>query len=366
MIKSLVLFTFCFFCFCYSASIFNGKENIFPTARDPLKWPFANYSIWNLPIGKSATYVFADLERARSWGMTVDPDIIILDSTAPVTNVYFNSDGWSGKSRCQPEGGVIFSGPIPSSYVIPGASSSNTPNYAGAILLANGHTIVQGQPLTRCVAGGPATALVQYPSVDIYTDGIAGAHGGSGLSSIGGTLRLGELVPNGQPIRHALKINLDSVNYYRTYRWPASKADGCAPGCYTGKNPAVKMGSLLALNSSVDIDKMGFETEPGKMLAWTFQNYGSYIVDTTGWSVYALETEQSPAGDATEEFEKNWGFSMTPQSKNTPWGRDMDRIFLNLYVVDSWDSTVYQRVKASSGQEGAGGGAPRQPWAPSF
>jgi len=342
-----------------------------PTARDPLKWPFANYSIWNLPIGQNAKYVFANIIKATQWGMTVDPDIIILTPNDPETDIYYNSDAWSGKSRCNREGGLLFSGPMPANFVIPGAGNGNTPNYAGAILKKDGHTIVQGQPLARCTAGGVVTALVQYPSVDLYGDGIVGAHGGSGMSSIGGTIRLGELTPSSGPIRHALKINLNGPNYYGSgtpagYRWPAVKADSCVPGCYTGHNTAVKMGTLMALNASVDITKMGFETEPGRRLAWTFQNYGSYIVDSTGWNVYALETEQSPDGDMTQEFEKSWGFSMTPQDRSDPFASDMDKIFLNLYAVDNWDATTWKRVIVSNGNEGAGGGAPRQPWAPPF
>jgi hypothetical protein len=41
---------------------------------------------------------------------------------------------------------------------------------------------------------------------------------------------------------------------------------------------------------------------------------------------------------------------MTPQSKDTPWARDMDKIFLNLHVV----------INNSSEQIG-GGGKPRAP-----
>jgi hypothetical protein len=42
------------------------------TARDPLRWPFSQESIWNTPIGSRAKYVPADLEtperRAHSAG----------------------------------------------------------------------------------------------------------------------------------------------------------------------------------------------------------------------------------------------------------------------------------------------------------
>jgi len=189
------------------------------------------------------------------------------------------------------------------------------------------------------------------------------------LSSIGGTIRLGELVPGvSTGPKHALKINLFAKENCwpgpPAYRWPAVQADSCAPGCYGGKNPSVMPGSLLALPTSFNIDQMGFETTPGKLLAWSFQNYGAYIVDDTAWSVYAVETELSPDGSVEVEFQQKWGFTMTPSSKSTPWARDMDRIYLNLAVVDNWNQNLYNQVAASNGSQGAGGGAPLQPWAP--
>ena len=69
----------------------------------------------------------------------------------------------------------------------------------------------------------------------LYGDGIQGAHGGSMLSSIGGTIRLGELRPNSGPMRHALKINIyGAKNFYKCRkkeecnRWPAPASDGYA------------------------------------------------------------------------------------------------------------------------------------------
>ena len=125
---------------------------------------------------------------------------------------------------------------------------------------------------------------------DLLKTGNSGAHGGSMLSSLGGVIRLGELVPGGT-IRHALKVNLFGAdNYYSGsggYRWPATTADGCAPGCYGGSVPALRMGSLLALPPSVDVNSMGLETDAAKILAHAFQDYGGYTVDDTAWSVYA-------------------------------------------------------------------------------
>ncbi len=56
------------------------------------------------------------------------------------------------------------------------------------------------------------------------------------------------------------------------------------------------------------------------------------MVDDTAWDVYAIITEWSPGGRVADEFEENWGFSMKQGEKDTPWGRDMDRIFLNQFV----------------------------------
>jgi hypothetical protein len=38
-----------------------------PTTRDKYLWPFASYSIWNLPIGSKATYVDAKLGNMTSY-----------------------------------------------------------------------------------------------------------------------------------------------------------------------------------------------------------------------------------------------------------------------------------------------------------
>src|SRR3989449_3102600 len=126
------------------------------------------------------------------------------------------------------------------------------------------------------------------------------------------------------------------------------------------------MGALLALPASIDVDGMGLETEPAKIFAHAFQNYGAYVVDNAGWSVYGLDVEFSPTGNVEDEFASTWGFTMTPDSKDVPWARDMDRIFGALSVVDNWDISKWQTVSASGGTLGAGLGAPRSAWAPAL
>jgi hypothetical protein len=325
--------------------------------RDPRLWPFASDSIWNMPIGSEAKYVPAGISAATNRGMTVDEDIIILTPDAPITPVYENHADWNrGADRCRIDGPKIADVPIPKDFVtVPWRGV--TPNQAAAVLLPDGRTLHQSQPFTRCEAG--TNALTHYVSkdVDLYSDGIEGAHGGSMLSSIGGTIRLGELVPGGV-IRHALKINLFCAkNITRNddstpgYRWPCRVDYACADGRCGGTNRALEMGALLALKP--DFDFASLETEPARILARAFTDYGAYVVDDTAWDVYALETEWGSAGRVLDEFKKVWGFDFEEEDLNTPWSKDMRTIFTNLCVIDN----------NAPGRVG-GGGTPRRPPAP--
>ena len=86
--------------------------------------------------------------------------------------------------------------------------------------------------------------------------GLPGCHGGSGLSGLGGSVRVGE-VSGAAPIRHALKISLNCKRTCSTagggFRWPATKADGYFEDQYGGTLDGVRMGSLLAVPPDTDI-----------------------------------------------------------------------------------------------------------------
>lgn len=349
-----------------------------PTTRDPLLWPFTQDSIWNTPLGDGAVYVPARIRRAQERGMTIDEDILVLDndSETPLTPIYYSNVGWApnASQRCDVYDAdrLLYQVPIPYDFVVsPDTWDGLRPNSGLAVLVDDNYTIVQTQPFARCQPGGIGTTLLSnVPTQNLRTDqGIRGAHGGSGLSAIGGTLRVGELVPGGV-IQHALKVNLfGRYNLYRGstgYRWPAVKADSGfddpdAGNYYNGTNPALQMGSLLALHPSEDLsssegNSLGLETEAALILARALQDYGAYVVDNTAWDVYALVTEWGPGGRrVNEEVEMHWGHAIKERSKDTPFANDMDRIFLNLYVVDN------------NGPESVGGGGnPRVPLAPPF
>jgi hypothetical protein len=360
--------------------------------RNALQWPFASGSIWNKPIGSGANYVASGLHYTTTPNSTAywydmpqsDHERIVLTPTAPLTNVYISSVGWSGGNRCAATGGVFFAAPIPAGYLVP----NSTYNNGAAILLADKMTIVQTQPFTKCSGYSYATTMQVPWSLSVWEynletgDGILGAHGGSDLSTLGGTIRLGELRP-GTQMRHALKVNVYSAadlglcagNFNACFMWPAATADGYAANSGSGygsatnnTNSAMKMGALLAIPANVNINNIGLQSTPGKMLAWTLQNYGAYIVDSRSGPGFDFSIEDGAAGSKADEFQADYGFPFdgrlgyltltnssgqaTPQAQ---WVSDIRLIIDYLRVVSN-------NSPASIG----GGGTALQPLAPPF
>jgi len=333
--------------------------------RDPYLQPFSSTSIWNTPIGSNAKYVHAQIEPATEAGMTVDEDLIVMSPKEPLLDIYRSDASWDRtKDRCHIDGGLMFSAPIPRSFFVSKDTwDGATPNSGLAVLMPDGHTVKQTQPFAKCDAD-KATSLFQFDDVDLYGDGTYGAHGGSQLSAIGGTLRSNELTPTSGPIKHVLKVNIFGRKniYYddetKGYRWPAIHADGYAAEQYYKDRtyPVVRecrMGALLAIPAWMSIDSLKLETEPARIIAQALQNYGAYLVDDTAWNVWAIVTDWTPEKRFINEFKKNWGFSFIENSLDTPWTRDMRRLFTNLYVVDN-----------NTPQTIGGGGAPRIALAP--
>ena len=148
-------------------------------------------------------------------------------------------------------------------------------NQALSVLASDNVTVLQTQPAFRCTIDGPLLSKAAKPdgtggcpqgypaNISILSSGpetALGAHGGSGLSALGGMIRLHELEPSSKRIAHALKIELFAHQYYygehplnpdtgtpgnggRTqYVWPATGSDGYtwmdgSPLRYNGTNP---------------------------------------------------------------------------------------------------------------------------------
>lgn len=365
--------------------------------RDVLKQPFASDSIWNTAIGAGAQFVpsglspnpgqhlgFPNDDPDISWADMphLDKEHIILRPEAPITSVEYTSVGIGTGNKCNPTNDqpgsspLPYEVPIPAGYVVP----SNNGNGCATILAADGRTLKQMQPFARCTAGGVATTKhTQFGDGDLYKDGRIGAHGGSRLSALGGTIRLNELSPGARPPRHAIKINVYSQEVFHDcgpdvgitcFRWPAAVADGAAPNQYgiaPGINPplGMKMGALVAIPPSVDIAALGLRTDPGRQLAWTLQNYGAYIVDSTGGPAFGLNVEDGADGSKQAQFAAEYagyvgqpgdpqGLTLNSRVRSkSDWRRDIQTLVSNLWLVDN-----------SAENAVGGGGLPRQAFPP--
>jgi len=219
--------------------------------------------------------------------------------------------------------------------------------------------VLQGCKVCRDKPGGPVYLpdWMRLPGnrkpVSLRGDGLdGGGQGASGMSALGGTLRLGELVGE-RPIRHAIKINPFAARYCHYskevpgWRWPARRADSYAEKTYKGSDPALVMGTLLALKPEATPERLGLETVPGRKLFFTLQNYGAYFTEDAAWDTWDLIVER----DAEKEFERVHGFSMSSRK----WLDEVNRLMQALHIVDN-----------NGPRSIGGGGTPRQPPAPPF
>lgn len=244
--------------------------------RDVYERPFAWDSIWNLPLARGAQYQPFDAKIGN-----VYPDIenISVDPHAPVRTL----DG-------DPGGQVL---------VDPDLRADGSWNNCSTLLAdtPDRTTVVQGQPLTLDAGGDPSWDH-GWAAQSLLADGIAGCHGGSGMSGIGGTIREGELT-GPEPIRHALKFSLPCTTSCSAegggFRWPATKADSGYEGKYGGENPEVHMGSLLALPPDTDLS--GISEPDTRKVAEALMTYGGYVVDETGGAPEGSFDVQSTAVD---------------------------------------------------------------------
>jgi hypothetical protein len=214
---------------------------------------------------------------------------------------------------------------------------------------------VQMNPVCRDKSDGPVYGEL-LDELDIHGQGIEGGHGGSGMSSIGGTIRKGELTSE-TPIRHALKITLYAQQFIafnndgtRGYRWPALRADGYATASsYGGQTPALEMGALLALKPNLSAEALGVKTPIGKKIFKAMQDYGAYLVDDSYCSCHNITAEQG----VEAELKAKYGYGM--QGGSGEFLNDINRIWTALSVINN-----------NAPNRKGGGGTPRVALAPAF
>ncbi len=337
------------------------QYEVLPGTRKVTEWPFSRDSIWNTPIGDGAVYELAGLKPEPAF--SVDKEIIY---TTTEDDEYLEICH-SRKGRWPDEEDLIHTGRYmywPKGLIMPRTSG----NACCAIIQPDGKTVIQLQPTCRAVPDSKYIVGWSRAGVDLYGGGELGTHWGSGLSSIGGSLRLGGLTSD-EPIRHALKMNIwgNPYAYYDEevpgYRWPADRADSCAKNdrwqrqFYGGINKELCMGSLLALKPELTEEHLKLRTDLGKKLFHALQDYGAYVVDNSAWESYDLSAEFG----VVEEVQRvhgicmhGWGFcSMT--EKQWDYFHDFSKITRELCVVIN-----------NSPDNIGGGGKPRVPLAPDF
>ena len=344
-----------------------------PKSRNPRLWPFAKDSIWNTPIGSGAVYAPAKLEPASTFAF--DQDLFFEAGAAASWHDLHPPGNW-GKGRCtgasqQNARGQML---LPEDAMVADATGEpfQTPNNAAAILLPDGRTVTQLEPMTRCERAGPVFGY-RATDQDLYGDGLWGGHFGSGLSSIGGTIRHGELLGDG-PIRHALKLKLWAKKYlsYEAqsntpgFRWPAIRADSGAGNlnsfnAYGTLEPAksnpvkgMVMGSLLAIPQSVTLELLGIDPKLKlylvlRKLFRTLQEFGAYIDDNTGWDAHYFGAEYG----VNEELQAVLGEGLNGVQGETL--EAINKLFVALSVVNN-----------NSPVSIGGGGMPLAPNAPEF
>lgn len=330
--------------------------------RDMYKWPFDKNSPWNMPIGSSAQLAPADLGNICGQGIQTgcsgpkqyfsETEWVYMDPTAPVVTLYDNN-GWPAKCG---GGTQVSQVRIRNGARIPGGSSSYFPNNTGGAISASNPEEVQ-EYFASCRDGDSSIfAYGAYCKLNLKGSGVGSycSHGGSGLSAVGGSLRQWEFAA-GTPIRHALKVTLPAATLSGNisgqsaicdngYRWPAITADsGWNAGTdnksrYSGQNPDVCMGSLLAIPQSVNCDTL-VSQDLSKRICAAMRDYGAYIVDIhptdSYWRPYTVNIE----GGFDDPVDDN----------------DMYKLFPQLHVVKN------------NGQSSiGGGGTPRVPLAPDF
>jgi len=252
--------------------------------RNPFLWPFSPSSIWNQPLGSGATYYPLGLppvgQNRTDWEY-------ISQTTAsdPVRYDVYNGTWLSLSVRDDDP-------------VAPLSADDRSTNGIVAVVQPDGH-VYQLNYGDRQTYGGNLTGLPfgwswfnSFAYTDLMGTGYYGSHGGSRLSGMGGSIRAWELQSDDDyAIRHAVKIELDAnflwkngANPLQSYVWPALTADSSTSGYGVYKNDsALAMGSLLALPPSATPAALGIKTAAGRKLFHALQDYGAYVVDTSGY-----------------------------------------------------------------------------------
>ena len=329
---------------------------VYSGEREPWLWPFARDSVWNMPIGEKAIYEPSGLQTEEE--ISCDAAYLLKtnysDEKLTIVMSLMN-DRWPDDISKKKKNGSTY---WPRGLIISRFSSGND---CSSILQPDGRSIVELQPTCRDEAD--STYVIGNPrhQIDIYGDGRLGTHWGSGLATLGGCIRLGELTGD-EPIRHAIKINVwaDKYLYYdeatKGFTWPADRSDTLP----TSKGIIKHMleGALLAIPRNITPESVGITDRIVKKLFVCAQDYGMYISDDTVRSAYAISVdieEQNAVWKQDNIDLRCFLLQNQANSATMTYAEDMMKLIRCLKVVTN-----------NSPDTIGGGGKPCQPLAPNL
>lgn len=350
--------------------LYGSFQPLSAQTRNPLLRPYTSASIWNMPIGSDAVYEPANLTPAQFSGADI-VHILITSESFPSRDIFAERGSFNiGGGRCSMmDLDLGFDLNVPDDWLVPDSGNSpygGTPNSSFAIITTDSLRSIQGQVLARCDVGGPVFMpdFMRFEGnrreSNLRGDGLSdigtAGHGASGLSTLGGTIRLGELTGT-EPIRHAIKINPfanKSLHYSAAvpgFRWPASRADNYAnnPDSPIRYNPDADsnlvMGALLALPPEATPASLGLTTDAGRKLFFAMQNYGVYFAEDAAFDTWDIVAER----DVEIAFEETYGFGF----ESATWLAELNKLMTALSViVNNGPNSI------------GGGGTPRVPLSP--
>lgn len=197
-------------------------------------------------------------------------------------------DTWDDRDSGTTPQGTIH---VPASFVLPDASPGDTPNNPTIILNTDTYAATF---LNACARPSGTGNIWGYQSTPNMT------HNGSGL--IGGQVKQTEL--DAGLVAHAIGINVWGETYLSNdgtgYVSPATKADSNFDvvddaNYYGGNLTTLKMGTRLAIPSSVSAASLGVTTPAALTVYRALVDYGAYIVDNTAWDAVSLQTDANAA-----------------------------------------------------------------------
>lgn len=264
--------------------------------------PYSKTSIWNTPIGSFPKYDVYSEEMIATLKLANDGRII-TGSEAFNHPVYFADEQtprWDVSciiNKCTIASSdqeitrteMVENVPIPEN-----AKPGNDSDGRMIIIDTVTYTEYNLSKARRTETGWEAGTVSVY---NILWDGTPVGHSsrGSGIPALAGLLRPWEILEG--KIEHALAFGYTHTANDKCV-FPASKTDG-----KTKRLSAIPMGARLQLDPSLtdaDFDQMGL-SPTGKIIARALQEYGMFVVDTSGsFKMYVEDLINNPY--ATEQW----------------------------------------------------------------